>query len=57
MKPGAGGIYFLASDQGSYISGQTIALDGGWSTTKYLRPEALLCNRVPLQPQPASSKQ
>ena len=29
----ANAIFFLASDQGSYINGQTIALDGGWSTT------------------------
>ncbi len=40
-------VFFLASDQGSYINGQTIALDGGWSTTKYLAREALLCERVP----------
>lgn len=39
-------IFFLASQDGSYINGQTIALDGGWSTTKYMAPEALLCERV-----------
>lgn len=44
----ANAIYFLASEQGSYINGQTIALDGGWSTTKYLCREALLCERTPL---------
>lgn len=37
----ANAIYFLASDQGSYINGQSIALDGGWSTTKYLCAAAL----------------
>ena len=37
----ANAVYFLASDEGSYIHGQTIALDGGWSTTKFLAPEAL----------------
>ncbi len=45
----ANAIFFLASDQGSYINGQSIALDGGWSTTKYLCREALLSERVPLE--------
>lgn len=40
-------IHFLASTEGSYVNGQTIALDGGWSTTKYLSREALLAQRVP----------
>ncbi|MGB3621245.1 SDR family oxidoreductase [Ketobacter sp. MCCC 1A13808] len=39
-------VFFLASKDGSYINGQTIALDGGWSTTKYVAPEALICERV-----------
>ena len=39
-------IFFLASKEGSYIQGQTIALDGGWTTTKFLSPEALTCERV-----------
>jgi len=43
----ANAIYFLASDQGSYINGQSIALDGGWATTKLLCKEAMLAERVP----------
>jgi 3-oxoacyl-[acyl-carrier protein] reductase len=42
----ANAIYFLASEQGSYINGQSIALDGGWTTTKYLSMEALTAERV-----------
>lgn len=34
-------VFFLASEEGSYINAQTIALDGGWSATKFLRADAL----------------
>ncbi len=40
-------IFFLATEPGSYINGQTINLDGGWSTTKYLCVEALTAERIP----------
>jgi 3-oxoacyl-[acyl-carrier protein] reductase len=42
----ANAAYFLASAEGSYINGQTLALDGGWSTTKYLSAEAVAAKRV-----------
>ena len=32
---------FLASDQAGFVNGQTIAVDGGISTTRYLAPEAI----------------
>jgi meso-butanediol dehydrogenase / (S,S)-butanediol dehydrogenase / diacetyl reductase len=38
--------YFIASDQASYVNGQTLAIDGGWSTTKYLVQHALNAERV-----------
>jgi 3-oxoacyl-[acyl-carrier protein] reductase len=39
--------FFLASKEGSFINGQNIAVDGGWSTTKYLGAEALTWDRIP----------
>lgn len=43
----ANSVYFLASEEGSYINGQTLALDGGWSTTKFLSMDALMAKRAP----------
>lgn len=42
----ANAVYFLASSEGSYFNGQTLALDGGWSTTKYLAVNAIMAERV-----------
>lgn len=43
----ANAVHFLASSEGSYINGQTLALDGGWSTTKFLSYDALVAKRLP----------
>ena len=40
-------ICFLCSEEGAFINGQVIAIDGGWSSTKYLAPEALFAQRLP----------
>jgi meso-butanediol dehydrogenase/(S,S)-butanediol dehydrogenase/diacetyl reductase len=34
-------VAFLCSDEAGFINGQTIAVDGGISTTRYLAPEAV----------------
>jgi meso-butanediol dehydrogenase/(S,S)-butanediol dehydrogenase/diacetyl reductase len=39
-------IWFLLSDMGGFINGQILAVDGGWTTTKYLSEEARLAERV-----------
>jgi 3-oxoacyl-[acyl-carrier protein] reductase len=49
-------VFFLASSQGSYVQGQTIALDGGWTTTKFLAREALTCERATRRERPTTSR-
>lgn len=38
-------VAFLCSDEGSFINGQTIPVDGGISTTRYVAPEAVMAER------------
>ncbi|MCI5076073.1 SDR family oxidoreductase [Oricola sp.] len=41
----ANAILFLSSPQSRWINGQVLAVDGGWSTTKFLSEEALTAER------------
>lgn len=42
-------IVFLCSPKAGWINGQVLAIDGGWSSTKFLSEEALLAERQPVE--------
>jgi len=43
----AGTVGFLCSPDGAYINGQTLVVDGGWSSTKYLSDFAMTSEWTP----------
>ena len=43
-------IAFLCSDKSQWVNGQVIAIDGGWSSTKFLTEAALSATRIEVAP-------
>ncbi len=43
-------IVFLCSEEARWINGQVLAIDGGWSSTRFMTEAALAAEHVPVEP-------
>jgi len=43
----ANAIWYLLSDRGGFVNGHVLAVDGGWTSCRYVAEEALTAKRVP----------